>query len=337
MRDFIEEIPPGGAASKFFEVNSKTAGPQQIAVHLDPDAVAADNHRFAIVDLPVEVPVLLIDGSTKFLNSHKLQDAMAAPGPVALGIDARRIEPPKYLSLPSRPLDEFAVIAVSGVERVDQAGVEALEKYVREGGGAFFVASATTAPDFVNRALYRDGKGLFPVPLAGPAELNVDPLDNTPDVQSEDHPVFGNIGNRAGYISKIYVKQYFGIAKDWDAKKNLGVRVIMRLRNGAPLLVEKSFGRGRVMVLLTSLSEKWSNWVKAEEQGSAFLAFIQNMVAYLSRRRPPTVSCGWATQKQFSYLRRHTSPPSASRAQAAMLRPPRLRPGRPLGPKAATK
>ena len=94
----------------------------------------------------------------------------------------------------------------------------------------FFVASATTAADFVNRSLYRDGKGLFPVPLAGPAELTVDPLDNTPDVQSEDHPVFRNIGNRAGYISKIYVKQYFALRQGLECQEAiLRVRVIMRL------------------------------------------------------------------------------------------------------------
>ena len=103
MQEFIDEIPAGGSTSKFFEISSTTAGPQQIAVHLDADSVAADNHRFAIVNLPVEVPVLLIDRVPRsVLNSHKLQDAMAAPGQIVLGIDARRIEPPKYL--PCRPV-----------------------------------------------------------------------------------------------------------------------------------------------------------------------------------------------------------------------------------------
>ena len=152
------------------------------------------------------------------------------------------------------------MISVAGVNHIDPSGVEALEKYVRGGGGVFFIASATTGADFVDRSLYRDGKGMFPVPLAGPAELTTDPLDNTPDVQSEDHAVFHNIGNRAGYISKIYVKKYFALAKDWNIKSDPAVRVIMRRRNGAPLLVEKNFGRGRVMVLLTSLSSDWNNW-----------------------------------------------------------------------------
>ncbi len=280
VQEFIDEIPAGGSQEKLFYVTLNTAGPKDIAVHLEPDAIAADNHRFTVVDLPVEVPVLLVDGSTQFINSRRLQDPMMPGGAQAWGIDARRIESPKYLSLPARPLDDFAMISVAGVNHIDPSGVEALEKYVRGGGGVFFIASATTGADFVDRSLYRDGKGMFPVPLAGPAELTTDPLDNTPDVQSEDHAVFHNIGNRAGYISKIYVKKYFALAKDWNIKSDPAVRVIMRLRNGAPLLVEKNFGRGRVMVLLTSLSSDWNNWYDE----FSFTPFVRNLVPYLSRK-----------------------------------------------------
>ena len=284
VQEFIDEIPAGGTAEKLFYVTLETAGPKQIAVHLEPDAVDADNHRFTVVDLPVEVPVLLVDGSTQLVNSRRLQDAMMPGGPQAWGIDARRIEAPRYLALPTRPLDDFAMISLAGINRIDQAGVEALEKYVKDGGGVFFVASATTAPDFVNRLLYRDGKGLFPLPLAGPQELPEKHLDTTPDVQSEDHPVFYGIPDRVAYLSKILVYKYFAAAKDWDAKVDPRLRVIMRLRNGAPLLVEKGFGRGRVMVLLTSLSSDWSNWCVGREAGPSFSPFVRNLVPYLSRR-----------------------------------------------------
>ena len=67
-----------------------------------------------------------------------------------------------------------------------------------------------TAADFVNLVLlYRDGKGLFPLPLAGPQELPEKHLDTTPDVQSEDHPVFYGIPDRVAYLSKILVTQVF--------------------------------------------------------------------------------------------------------------------------------
>lgn len=302
VQEFIDEIPAGGTAEKLFYVTLETAGPKQIAVHLEPDSVDADNHRFKVVDLPVEVPVLLVDGSTNFVNSRRLQDAMMPGGPQAWGIDARRIESPRYLSLPTRPLDDFAMISLAGIGRIDKTGVDALEKYVKGGGGVFFVAGATTSVDFVNRWLYREGKGLFPLPLASAQELPEEHLDNTPDVQSEDHPVFANIGNRAGYISKIFIKKYFPVGKDWDARKNPGVRVIMRLRDGAPLLVEKSFGRGRIVVLLTSLSSDWNNWCQGREAGPSFTPFVRNLVPYLSRRAAADAALQVGQPKTISFL-----------------------------------
>jgi hypothetical protein len=284
-QEIIDEIPPGGVASKLFYVSFDTAGPQQVAVHLEADAVAADNNRFAVVDVPVETPVLLVDGATngKPTNSRRLQDVMAPGGTQPSGIDARRIESPRYLSLPTRPLDDFAMISVANVDRIDRSGVDALEQYVKNGGGVFFVAGPNTSGDFVTRSLYRDGNGLFPVPLVGPQPLAKSELDNTPDAQAIDHPLFYGIPDPVGFISKIHINQYFAVAPGWDPKKDTDVHVIMSLRNKAPLLVEKKFGRGRVLALLTTTSSKWNNW-SLEDAGPSFVAFVRNLVPYLSRR-----------------------------------------------------
>ncbi len=72
------------------------------------------------------------------------------------------------------------------------------------------------------------------------------------------------------------------MASDWDEKKEPDVHVIMRLRNKAPLLLEKNFGRGKVLALLTTTSTKWNNWA-GEGPGPSFVAFVRNLVPYLSR------------------------------------------------------
>ena len=185
--------------------------------------------------------------------------------------------PPEYLSVPKRPLADFALICVTNCGKIERSGVEALEKYVKAGGGVFFATGALTRGEYVTRDLYRNGEGLFPVPLAGPQPLAVDPLDNTPDVQSEEHPVFHNMEHRVENLSKIFVKQYFAVPSDWSVKREPGVRVIMRLRNGAPLLVEKEFGHGRVLAFLSATAgSKWNNWSEAET--GSFPAFVLNMV-----------------------------------------------------------
>ena len=298
----IDSIAPGRAAQKGFYVNFAVAGEHSIQANLNADAVTIDNQRYAVVDLPVATPVLLVDGQHTAGNSKRIADVLTA----RKGIQPEIVSP-DYLSAPKRPLGEFAMICVSNFGKIERSGVEALENYAAAGGGVFFVTGPSTRGDYVTQDLYRNGKGLFPVPLAGPEPLAIDPLDNTPDVQSEEHYVFHNMEHRVENLSKIFVQQYFALPGGWNAKRDPSVQVIMRLRNGAPLLVEKDFGapgtpgapggapstlgrgpgrgHGRVLAFFSTLStsaSKWNNW-SAAESGS-FVAFVLNLVPYLSHR-----------------------------------------------------
>ena len=248
-----------------------------IAANLKADAVNTDNQRYAVVDLPVVTPVLLVDSQAERRNAKRIGDALTA----RKGIQPEIVSP-DYLSAPKRPLDDFAMICLTNFGKIERLGVEALEKYVAAGGGVFFATGPLTRGEYVTEDLYRNGKGLFPLPLTGPEALVVDPLDNTADVQSEEHYVFHNMEHRVENLSKIFVQQYFAVPHSWNAKMIPSGRVIMRLRNGAPLLVEKEFGHGRVLAFLSTTAGKWNNW-SAAESGS-FVAFVLNMVPYLSHR-----------------------------------------------------
>jgi hypothetical protein len=272
----IHEILPGRSAQKEFDVNFAIAGEHLIQSNLNADAVNIDNQRYAVVDVPVITPVLLVDGQRSAANSQRIADALTA----RKGIQPEIVSP-DYLAAPKRPLNDFAMICVANVGRIDRLGIEALESYVAAGGGVLFVTGPLTRGDHVTRDWYRSGTGLFPLPLAGPEPLRVDPLDNTPDVHSEDHYVFHNMDHRVENISKIHVQQYFAAPAGWTIKNDPTLREIMRLRNNAPLLVEKDFKHGRVLVFLSTTADKWNNWSSAEP---SFVAFVLNAVPYLSHR-----------------------------------------------------
>ena len=61
----LDVIPPGNTAKERFEVRLDNAGSPQITARLESDAMDADNHRYAAIDLPSDVPVLLIDGDAQ--------------------------------------------------------------------------------------------------------------------------------------------------------------------------------------------------------------------------------------------------------------------------------
>ena len=275
----IAEIPPGRTARQRFQVNFPTAGQHRITARLESDAVAADNFRYSVIDFPLDVPVLLVDGGAEALDARFLSAALAPGGSVRTGINPR-IETPRYLSL--NPPDDFHAIYLANVDRLDASAIEALEQYVNGGGGVAVFLGEQCRGKFINEQLYRDGKGFFPLPLAGRRELLLDRLERAPDMEVTGHPIFRVFsGKRNSFISMVLVQRYFAAAEGWKPDPDSTTRVIARLRNGAPLAVERSFGEGRVVVFLTTAAPLWNNWAR---NNPSFVVAVQELQAYLSKR-----------------------------------------------------
>ena len=273
----IPAIPPGEAVTERFPVFFPTAGEHQITARLEADPVACDGFRFSVVDFPVDLPVLLIDGGSDALDARYLAAALAPGGPVTTGINPR-IEKPRYLSM--NPLDEFRAIYLLNIDRLDTSAIEALERYVTAGGGVGLFLGEQCRSQFFNDELYRDGKGLFPLPLTGPAELLVDRLQKAPDLEVGRHPIFSVFaGKRNSFLSMVIVHRYFAVPKGWQPGADSQTQVIARLRNGAPLAVERDFGEGRVVAILTTAAPVWNNWAR---NNPSFVVAILEMQAFLS-------------------------------------------------------
>jgi hypothetical protein len=134
--------------------------------------------------------------------------------------------------------------------------------------------------------MYLDGEGLLAAPLDVPAQLVHDPQDPTPDVRVGEHPVFRVFaGQRNSFLGVAAVDFYYAVDRGWSPPKSGNVRVLARLRNGAPFVVEKRFGKGRVVAQLCKLSPRpteelgaWSNW----SVNPVFPVFANELIGYLS-------------------------------------------------------
>jgi hypothetical protein len=167
------------------------------------------------------------------------------------------------------------------VDRLDRPAIEALEKYVRADGGLCMFVGQQTRARFVNDQLYRDGQGLFPLPLGGETQLIVDRLETGNDIEVEAHPLFEKFaGERNSFLNAVTVERYYSAAKGWETPKDAPVEVIARLRNGAPLVVERKLDAGRVVAFLTTASPTWNNWAR----NPSFIITALESVAYLSKR-----------------------------------------------------
>ncbi len=276
----IARIPPGQVAKQPFLVHFPTAGEHQLIARLEPDALTIDNSRFVTVGLPAEVPVLLIDGDPQALDARFLSVALSPGGPVRTGL-LSEIETPRYLDF--KALDRFGAVALANVERLDESAVKRLEQFVRKGGGLVMFLGERSRSKFITEELYRDGEGLFPCPLHGPADLLVDRLERAPDLEPGDHFVFRVFADpRNNFAAAIIVERYFAVPAGWEPGADSGVRIIARLRNGAPLVLEKSLGRGRVVAFLTTAAPTWNNWARQP----SFAVSMLDLAAWLLGAQP---------------------------------------------------
>jgi hypothetical protein len=267
-------------------VNYPTAGPHRLAAGLDADAVRTDNSRYWAANLPDSIPVLLIDGAREARDAFFLAAALAPGGKSATGVRPL-IESPQFLRRHDR-LSEFAVIYLLNIpwRDVGDAEIAALEKYVAEGGGVAFVLGELTNAQFITENLYREGEGMFPAPIERSTDLVVDRLQRSPDLEVTDHPMFSVFaGERNSFISTVMVQRYFSVASGWIPAAGSGVKVIARLRNGAPFCLEKKFGDGKVIALLSKVSPEetnqgvWNNWGR---NNPSFVVAMLEMQSYLA-------------------------------------------------------
>jgi hypothetical protein len=281
----LDDIPPRGELTHPFRVQFAGTGAHWLSAALPPDAVAADSKRWFACDLPAARPVLIIDGSQDGLGGRQLSLALAPGGNTRTGWQPH-VEPARFL-VNSEHLAVQAAVCLLDVPRLADDELAALEDYVRDGGGLAFFVGSDTDRAFYNTQLYRDAAGLFPAPLRLPTQLLDRGADATPDVEVTDHPLFKVLaGRRNGLLPLLMVDYYYALADDWTAPDDGATRVIARLRNQAPLVIEKRFGQGRVTAQLTRLSSgntplgRWSNW----SLNPAFPVLANELLSYLAAK-----------------------------------------------------
>ena len=276
----FEKIEPQTEVAHEFEIRLSTPTTHKIRVTLDADSLTEDNVRSLAIDVPKAVPVLIVDGDPSGEDGSYIADAIAAD-PKATGY-AATVENIEYLR--RRPLDGFACIYLLNVPELPADSIDTLERYVAAGGGlAWFVGDAIR-PAHYNDALFREGKGLFPVPLeTAPRELVIDPTSPGADLIATGHPLFRIFaGEDNALVKLVRIFEYFPTSKDWvpdDQQRKDRVQTIASLRSKTPLFLEHAFGKGRIVTCLTTAQPDWNNWAT----DNSFVVVQLELVKYLAR------------------------------------------------------
>ncbi|MBM3998877.1 MAG: hypothetical protein FJ297_04925 [Planctomycetes bacterium] len=280
--DLLESIAPGDIVRRRVQVFFPSPGRHVVEAVLPEDPIAADNRRWCVIDFRSGEPVLVIDGDPERRNAFYLE-SIFQPGPNArTGIEPVIQDGAFLRDAPAEDLERFATVYLLDVGKLEGRAVERLEAFVSGGGGLAFFLGPRTDRAFVNEWLYRDGKGVFPLPIEE-QDLLPPTEEEEPDVNVEgsEHPVFRDLlAGRNPLIRLIHVDRYFAPPPDWRPSGTSTAQVIASLRNRDPLMIERPFGDGRVIATLSTYAPIWNDLALGP---NALLAL--QLQAYLAQGR----------------------------------------------------
>jgi len=260
----LERLEPGETVTQRVQVYFPEAGQHVVEAVLPDDAVQADNRRWCVIDFPAEETVLVVDGDPAQRNAFYVQ-AIFEPGQRARTGIRPEVQNGAFLrDVSAESLNKYSAIYLFDVDRLDDRARENIEAYVRSGGGLAIFAGPQVHLEYYQRELYRNGAGLFPLPLARDDLLIAEEGEGVPDVEIDatDHPVFQElVQGQNPLVRTMHVERYLRPAADWTPDPASGVRILARLRNHAPLAVEKRYGQGRVIAFLTTYAPYWNDLV----------------------------------------------------------------------------
>lgn len=302
----FDPIEPGETQTARLQVRFPAAGDYAMRAALagpflaSADALAADNARFRVASIALDVPVLVIDGDPRDDDAFHVTTALRPGGATRTGVNVT-VKPATFLR--DQPLDSFAVVYLLDVGRLEQSAIDALEAFARRGGGVAFFAGPNAHRTAINDTLFRDGAGLFPLSVEGPADLPF-ALPDPSRAEASDATGAANVVDiafdRNGPLARLageayqgfvpHVSRYLAVDAAWLAKKDSPANVAARLRNGAPLVVAKPFGEGRAVAVLTTAGRAWSDWAGT----LTFPILLQELQGYLTagKTREPDAAAG---------------------------------------------
>lgn len=278
----IEQIAAGATVTRQVQVIFSSAGSHVVEIKLPEDALASDNQRWCVIDIQQTQRVMLVDGEASGENAFFYQTAVNPDQRLNTGVTIELADSAYLRDIDPVALEQYDVVGLLDVPRLDPQAVSKLEEFCRRGRGVFFVGGRNTNLQNVNEQFYRDGNGLFPLELQGINEFSA--LGGEPQVTIDEHPIFLPLVPLANSpFFSLRIQKMFSVDQEQLAER--GVEVVAYGPDRRPLILDMPFGEGRVVAVLTGLTGQWSNWT----QDPTFVVLALRSLGYLgSFRREAT-------------------------------------------------
>lgn len=261
-RGFVDVPARGRARKRFLHTLAGGGAAHDAEVEIDHDALPLDDRRLARVEVSRGLRVLIVNGDPRTVRTEDetffLEAALRAGGSAFAVSTALPDE------LPGRGLAGYAVVFLANVARPSVELGAALTRYVEAGGGLFISVGDRVDADTWNERL----RAILPQPLGlkrtAAASDDGKPEGETVDLRPAErlapidrrHPLLSSFPARGDGLASARFSQLMLLAPVPDAP---GRTVVLRYESGAPALVQADVGRGRVLLLTTTIDREWTD------------------------------------------------------------------------------
>ena len=286
----------GGEVKVSFRHRFDNPGRHVLAARLDVlDDMPGDNEAVRIVDVRSSLGVLVIDGadSDGLLESAAdfIETALSVvPGRTSQAGGGAKTKPEphrpaakplmkvKVLAAPDAgrvldgKLDAYAAVVLADVPLLSKKQADKLAAYVAAGGGLLLAPGPRSRPEFY--AGWRHNQmAVAPARLAKWNASADDPARLSPATFT--HPALASVAADGSDAGRALLTAWWRLKAD---PNDPGVGVAGLLDTGEPLLVEREFGKGRVLMLAGALDARSGNLPTL----SCFVPLLHETFAYLA-------------------------------------------------------
>ena len=261
------DVPVNGRATAEFTGLDAPYGMNRGELRIDSgDSFAADDHYYFSIERSDPLPVL-------FVRGREGRDLLYYRTAIESSRDAAfKLESASPAQAAEMPLSRYAFVVLSDVGDIPAALDQTLRGYVRAGGSLFVAvgpAAAARRKVPVSDAAIRDARS---------DSRDIDQFQTTATLDSA-HPATHHAGN----WSDVKFFRYFSVEPGTS-------RVLARLSDQTPVLLEQQTGDGRVLVFASTLDSISNDF----PLHPGFVPFVDETAHYLARLddRPANLTVG---------------------------------------------
>ncbi|MEX2607326.1 MAG: BatA domain-containing protein [Kiritimatiellia bacterium] len=280
----IPALSPGESVMTAIEIRLPEEGTHHVTAFIPDDRLAVDNRRTLAIRTHDRVNLLLVEGRTETEPSENslffLRQALQPVPPAQRGDFLLQVHTVSGADFRAPDLTGVSVAVLSELPNLTPETVDALEAFVAGGGSLLIFPGPDTDIEFHNQVLYRE-TGLAPAGLIPP-----DPaLEERRVIQDRnpDHAATSAFsGGVSGSLSSVLFTRTALLNREDETESSFPPRagpvtLVAEFTDGDPAVLERPFGRGRVILFSSTADTTWNDFPLR----AVYVPFIHRLVGYL--------------------------------------------------------